>query len=221
MKHILFIIIYTISINMYSQSDSAIHKTSFFKKVAQVDKGVPLCVGSIMLPAVITLAAGSDDNFSKYAAGTMGVVAGFELAMGTYKAVKENPKVGKRIANYSFMFVGGASEGFSEELQHHYSKVKEKFPNMNDQFFDPAKSGWNKYKNGDPTQGEAYFGSTTIFVAGTDGYHAFRGVSKGALIGGLITFQKGKTFWKTVGEAVISMGFYTLGKGSVHYLINN
>lgn len=206
---------------MYSQSDSAIHKTSFFKKVAQVDKGVPLCVGAIMLPAVITLAAGSDDNFSKYAAGTMGVVAGFELAMGTYKAVKENLKVGKRIANYSFMFVGGASEGFSEELQHHYSKVKEKFPNMNDNFFNPQISWSNKYKNGDPTQGEAYFGSTTIFVAGTDGYHAFRGISKGALIGGLITFQKGKTFWKTVGEAVISMGFYTLGKGSVHYLINN
>lgn len=209
------------SVNLYSQSDSAIHKTSFFKKVAQVDKGVPLCVGAIMLPAVITLAAGSDDNFSKYAAGTTAVVAGFALAMGAYKAVKENPKVGKRIANYSSMFIGGASEGFSEELQHHYWKVKEKFPNMNDHFFDPSISWNNKYKNGDPSQGEAYFGSTTIFVAGTDGYHAFRGISKGCLIGGLITFQKGKTFWKTVGEAVISMGFYTLGKGSVHYLINN
>lgn len=219
MKHIILILLF--SVNLYSQNDSVFQKTSFFKKVAQVDKGVPLCVGAIMLPAVITLAAGSDDNFSKYAAGTMGVVAGFELAMGTYKAVKENLKVGKRIANYSFMFVGGASEGFSEELQHHYSKVKEKFPNMNDNFFNPQISWSNKYKNGDPTQGEAYFGSTTIFVAGTDGYHAFRGISKGALIGGLITFQKGKTFWKTVGEAVISMGFYTLGKGSVHYLINN
>lgn len=219
MKHIILILLF--SVNLYSQNDSVFQKTSFFKKVAQVDKGVPLCVGAIMLPAVITLAAGSDDNFSKYAAGTMGVVAGFALAMGTYKAVKENPKVGKRIANYSFMFVGGASEGFSEELQHHYSKVKEKFPNMNDNFFNPQISWSNKYKNGDPTQGEAYFGSTTIFVAGTDGYHAFRGISKGALIGGLITFQKGKTFWKTVGEAVISMGFYTLGKGSVHYLINN
>lgn len=219
MKHIILILLF--SVNLYSQNDSVFQKTSFFKKVAQVDKGVPLCVGAIMLPAVITLAAGSDDNFSKYAAGTMGVVAGFELAMGTYKAVKENPKVGKRIANYSFMFVGGASEGFSEELQHHYSKVKEKFPNMNDNFFNPQISWNNKYKNGDPTQGEAYFGSTTIFVAGTDGYHAFRGISKVALIGGLITFQKGKTFWKTVGEAVISMGFYTLGKGSVHYLINN
>ena len=219
MKHIILILLF--SVNLYSQNDSVFQKTSFFKKVAQVDKGVPLCVGAIMLPAVITLAAGSDDNFSKYAAGTMGVVAGFELAMGTYKAVKENLKVGKRIANYSFMFVGGASEGFSEELQHHYSKVKEKFPNMNDNFFNPQISWSNKYKNGDPTQGEAYFGSTTIFVAGTDGYHAFRGISKGALIGGLVTFQKGKTFWKTVGEAVISMGFYTLGKGSVHYLINN
>ena len=219
MKHVILILLF--SVNLYSQNDSLFQKTSFFKKVAQVDKGVPLCVGAIMLPAVITLAAGSDDNFSKYAAGTMGVVAGFELAMGTYKAVKENLKVGKRIANYSFMFVGGASEGFSEELQHHYSKVKEKFPNMNDNFFNPQISWSNKYKNGDPTQGEAYFGSTTIFVAGTDGYHAFRGISKGALIGGLITFQKGKTFWKTVGEAVISMGFYTLGKGSVHYLINN
>ena len=219
MKHIILILLF--SVNLYSQNDSVFQKTSFFKKVAQVDKGVPLCVGAIMLPAVITLAAGSDDNFSKYAAGTMGVVAGFALAMGTYKAVKENPKVGKRIANYSFMFVGGASEGFSEELQHHYSKVKEKFPNMNDNFFNPQISWSNKYKNGDPTQGEAYFGSTTIFVAGTDGYHAFRGISKGALIGGLVTFQKGKTFWKTVGEAVISMGFYTLGKGSVHYLINN
>jgi hypothetical protein len=219
MKYIIFAILF--SANLYSQSDSTFKKTSFFKKVAQVDKGVPLCVGAIMLPAVITLAAGSDDKFSKYAAGTMGVVAGFALAMGTYKAVKENPKVGKRIANYSCMFLGGASEGFSEELQHHYWKVKIKFPNMNDQFFDPSISWKNKYKNGDPSQGEAYFGSTTMFVAGTDGFHAFRAVSKGFLIGGLITFQKGKTFWRTVGEAVISMGFYSLGKGSAHYLINN
>ena len=75
MKHIILILLF--SVNLYSQNDSVFQKTSFFKKVAQVDKGLPLCVGAIILPAVITLAAGSDDNFSKYAAGTMGIVAGF------------------------------------------------------------------------------------------------------------------------------------------------
>jgi len=92
---------------------------------------------------------------------------------------------------------------------------------MNDQFFDPSISWKNKWKNGDKLQGEAFTGSSTIFVAGIDGYHAFRAGSKIGLIGGFITFQKGKTLWRTVGGALISMGFYTLGKGGVHSLVNS
>lgn len=37
-----------------------------------------------------------------------------------------------------------------------------------------SQSSWrNKYKNGDPKQGERFWGSTTVFVMFTDAWHLF------------------------------------------------
>lgn len=37
-----------------------------------------------------------------------------------------------------------------------------------------SQSSWrNKYKNGEPKQGERFFGSSTVFVMFTDGWHLF------------------------------------------------
>ncbi len=77
-------------------------------------------------------------------------------------------------------FLAGFFEANREILRHDYSAFKRVWPGANDKFWNPAISWQNKWKNGDPTQGEAFFGSTTYFVALKDGIHltgAFRNVS--------------------------------------------
>jgi hypothetical protein len=78
----------------------------------------------------------------------------------------------KEILPISTMFLAGAVNGLNQDLLFHYSEFQNTFPNADPQFWDPALSWRNKYKNGDPAQGEAFPGSSTIFVAATDGYHA-------------------------------------------------
>lgn len=70
------------------------------------------------------------------------------------------------------MFLAGALNGVNQDLLFHYHEFENTFPNANPEFWDPRISWRNKYENGDPAQGEAFPGSSTIFVGVTDGYHA-------------------------------------------------
>ena len=45
------------------------------------------------------------------------------------------------------------------------------FPKANDNFFNPAVSWTNKYKDNDPSKGAKFWGSTTVFVEVTDFKH--------------------------------------------------
>lgn len=75
----------------------------------------------------------------------------------------------------SSVFVSGMLDGTIEAISYHYENgFKARFPNANDQFWNPAVSWKNKYKNGDCTQGPKFAGSTTVLVATTDAYHMLR-----------------------------------------------
>tara|TARA_R100001509_G_scaffold17744_1_gene8919 strand:+ start:846 stop:1487 length:642 start_codon:yes stop_codon:yes gene_type:complete len=78
----------------------------------------------------------------------------------------------REILPVTSMFLAGALNGVNQDLLFHYHEFQNTFPNANPDFWDPSISWVNKYKNGDPLQGEAFPGSSTIFVAATDGYHA-------------------------------------------------
>lgn len=69
------------------------------------------------------------------------------------------------------VLLAGAAKGFNETLQFHWKEFKRQFPKTNPQWFNPAISYRNKYKNNDSQQGPKFFGSTTIFVMFTDQYH--------------------------------------------------
>jgi hypothetical protein len=82
----------------------------------------------------------------------------------------------KYLFTCSSAFVSGAMDGTIEAINYHYyDGFKLRCPKANDQYWDPALSWKNKYKNYDPQQGEKFAGSTTFFVAATDGYHVLRG----------------------------------------------
>ena len=69
------------------------------------------------------------------------------------------------------VFVAGASKGFNETLQFHWSWFRKKFPNANPNWFNPAVSWKNKYKNRNRLEGERFPLSTSLLVAFTDQYH--------------------------------------------------
>ena len=82
----------------------------------------------------------------------------------------------KYLFTCSSAFVSGTIDGAIESISFHYENgFKLRCTKANDLFWDPAVSWKNKYKNGDPKQGEKFTGSTTVFVAATDGYHVLRG----------------------------------------------
>src|ERR1700739_2916170 len=72
----------------------------------------------------------------------------------------------------SSMLVSGLLDGTIESISFHYDNgFKTRFPKINDQFWNPAISWANKYKNGNCELGPKFIGSTNIFVCTTDAYH--------------------------------------------------
>lgn len=62
----------------------------------------------------------------------------------------------------------------------------------------------NKWKNGDPAQGEKFFGSSTIFVALSDFWHGAQFLFLNSLIIGTILFSQHSNFvWSVVASSVL------------------
>lgn len=78
---------------------------------------------------------------------------------------------GNKVLTGGLMMIGGAAKGFNETLQFHPDAFFKAFPGANRQWFDPAISWKNKYKNGDPAQGAKFPLSTSVLVMFTDQYH--------------------------------------------------
>lgn len=69
-----------------------------------------------------------------------------------------------------FIFLAGICNSIMDTLSFRYNTSI--FANTkHTQWFNPAISWKNKWKNGDHTQGERFPGSSTIFVALTDAWH--------------------------------------------------
>ena len=122
----------------------------------------------------------------------------------------------------SLMMISGMVEGTNEALLFHYKYgFKNRFPNANNQYWDPSISWKNKYKNLDPSKGPAFPGSTDMLVAFTDGYHMMR-LTKVMLDMGTISYCVNKNYrektkhnifnWKTVAQDFVVLSvFRTIG----------
>ena len=126
------------------------------------------------------------------------------------------------------LFVGGAADGLNQTVRHHYYKMQEKHPNINDAFWgaDQWKNKWQLDENGDlipygrpgwavPDYKEKFWGSSTVFVSVTDAHHLTREIDKLSTIGGtvLITIGEKKPIWDYMLRFAISLtarqaGFY-------------
>lgn len=92
------------------------------------------------------------------------------------------------------MLASGMLDGTIESMNYHYeSGFQARFPKINNQFWNPALSWKNKYKNGIPSEGPKFKGSTNIFVCTTDGYHMLR-TTKRAIEGVTLVYYVNKTY---------------------------
>lgn len=124
------------------------------------------------------------------------------------------PKVFSSVKKHSgpavLVFLSGAADGFNQAINFHYSHVKLKMPGLNDQFWNPAQSWPNKYKNGDPAQGPKFWQSDKSLVFVTDGHHLTRFFDRLFSIGA-ITFKcfQGKQKW-----------YWYIADAAAYWLIN-
>lgn len=114
----------------------------------------------------------------------------------------------KELPSISTVFLAGMCEGGAETLKFHYYKVKNKYPNLNETYWNPEVSWTNKYKNGDVKQGPRFFGSTTFLVWTTDGYHMLR-TSRNIFFITTLTLNKNKDKKKWY-DYLIKIGTHTL-----------
>lgn len=118
---------------------------------------------------------------------------------------------------FGLMFVSGVAAGYKEVILHHYPQFKRVHPYADDSYFNPDESWLRKYKNGDPTQGEAFWQSKGFLVPFTDFYHLTGVVDHGMLLSGtvMITIGEKRKWYEYVipilgGMAVRAAGFHLI-----------
>lgn len=69
-----------------------------------------------------------------------------------------------------FTIIAGVAYAYNQVARHYYKNFAKKHPGHNELFWGPEQ--WrNKWKNGDKSQGERFWGSSRWFVVFTDAHH--------------------------------------------------
>jgi hypothetical protein len=87
-----------------------------------------------------------------------------------------------------FFIIAAVSESIMDTLQfHYYNSIFKSF--KNELFWNPEISWKNKYKNGNPLDGERFLFSKTLFVGLTDGWHLFKLIRNFSLFFGIFLLE--------------------------------
>lgn len=129
------------------------------------------------------------------------------IGVTTFKVNGKDLFTGNDYAIIGTQFISGFARGIREAIQ--AGRIGKGKP-----FWDIQTSWTRKWKDGDKSQGEAFWGSSTILVFVTDGYHLFGTISNVANVATLTIslFSKEKLNWKVIGKKVlISIGSNAAG----------
>lgn len=118
--------------------------------------------------------------------------------------------------------VSGGCDAILQADHFYPTKVTKAFPG-----YELAKDTYGrKYKNGDPAQGEAFLGSTTVFAGVTDPFHRVQTLRNITMVTGAVTWAwksernwyewkrdyKKKPLWAYGFEALVNYAAYNVGK---------
>lgn len=90
-----------------------------------------------------------------------------------------------------FVIVAALCKAIIDKIQFHYSESV--FNKL--KWFNPAESWRNKWKQGDKSKGEAFFGSSTVFVMFTDAWHLFGSIQRLMWILAIILYKPTINWW--------------------------
>jgi hypothetical protein len=94
------------------------------------------------------------------------------------------------------MMGAGAADGVAESVKWHYhTDFSSTFPDANPHYWNPDLSYKNKYANGNPADGSAFFGATTFLAWTTDGYHLMRSARNALITTTILIYPKQKMKW--------------------------
>lgn len=92
------------------------------------------------------------------------------------------------------LIIGGMSNAIMDVLRFRYStSIFKNFKNQ--QWWNPILSSANKWKNGDKSQGERFWGSSRWFVRFTDAWHFFQGMMFTCFFLSIILYQPFINWW--------------------------
>jgi hypothetical protein len=86
--------------------------------------------------------------------------------------------------------ISAISEAVMDKIQFHYDSTRIK-SFKNQLFWNPSISWKNKWKDGEPKNGEKFWGSSTIFVGLTDAWHLFKTFKNLSIFAGLFLIAIG------------------------------
>jgi hypothetical protein len=107
----------------------------------------------------------------------------------------------------SAMFLAGWADGTAEITKWDYASYEAFYGDVNDAWHNPDISWKNKYKNREVSDGPAFIGSTTVFVGGTDAYHALRTLRNFSIGATFLLMPRCENNWKTFVLRVICYTF--------------
>lgn len=112
--------------------------------------------------------------------------------------------------SFAFTALNGLADGFRDASM--FGRIKN-----SGQWYNGLESWKLKYKNGDPNQGAAYLGSTTVFVMFTDAAHFSNAISNisGEMAKVYMPDMTQTTFWYKLKTVVV----YTAIRSAAHNLI--
>jgi len=116
--------------------------------------------------------------------------------------------------------ISGAARGLNQTIAFHPDRFFARYPDANRRYWDNSVSWRNKWRNGDPQQGEAFPGSSTVFVWSTDALHLSGTISNVTGVASLtIPLYKGcgkMNLWRHLAQVGITSAGYWLGFHSVY-----
>lgn len=126
--------------------------------------------------------------------------------------------------SFLLIFLAGCFEGILDTLQFHWAAFKNIHRSCNSWFWCPVLSWRRKYKDNDPSKGEKFFGSTTVFVWVTDAWHLFKMLRNVALFSAFPFFVYNcipisNNIWLVILYAFGMYGINRLGFNMVYKLI--
>ena len=112
------------------------------------------------------------------------------------------------IAPCAALIFAGAADGTAESVKWHYhEQFSTTVPGNDPDYWNPDISWKNKYRDGTPESGPAYFGSTTFLAWTTDGYHLMRTTRNLMVTTAILLAPKQKQKWHSY---LIKAAMYTL-----------